>query len=252
MGVYKPAGAGPFPGVVLHHTCAGIHDHIGDWTRVLLQAGYAVLVVDSLTQRRVSNNCRPPLAIPTANGVLDAHHALEHLARQPYVDRDRIGFIGLSWGAMIGLLSAQKDFTDRLPRPSKEPRFSAIVAVYPHCVIPAGTIRGLGEIRYLGERADSPLLVLMGGDDVETPPKYCLPGLEAMKAKGMKVEWEVYPGAGHGWDLRWASGKTGHSFFVGSYTYQYRERTSAEARKRALEFLSREMPAGRPAAKAGG
>src|SRR5262245_56175507 len=48
MGVYKPAGPGPFEAVVVHHTCAGIYAHVGTWTRQLLEAGYVVFVLDSL------------------------------------------------------------------------------------------------------------------------------------------------------------------------------------------------------------
>src|SRR3990172_1207162 len=76
MAVYKPAGPGPFPAVVLQHGCAGISDGIGGWANLLIKAGYAVLVVDSLTQRNVRNNC-PPFAVPTPNGTLDAYQALE-------------------------------------------------------------------------------------------------------------------------------------------------------------------------------
>ena len=218
LAIHKPAGAGPFPAVVLHHTCAGIRDHISHWTNTLLKAGYVVLVNDSLGPRGIRSNCAVPLAVPTANGVQDALHALESLAGQPYVDAARIGFLGFSWGGMIALLAADKSFTDRVPATRKDLRFAAVAAAYPHCRIPAGTIRRLGEIRYLGEQVDSPLLVLMGEEDVETPVKYCLPTLEALKQKGMKVEWEVYPGAGHGFDQPQASGRQGHSLYTGVYS----------------------------------
>src|SRR5262245_37157745 len=108
MSVYKPVGPGPFAAVVVVHTCAGIYAHVGTWTRQLLEAGYAVFVLDSLTQRYVRNNCNS-LAVPAINGALDAYQALEHLAGQSYVDKDRVGILGMSWGGMVALYAARKD-----------------------------------------------------------------------------------------------------------------------------------------------
>lgn len=164
MAVYKPAGPGPFPAVVLQHACAGIYAHIGEWAKQLLKAGYAVLVLDILTQRNVRNNCSLPLAVPYINGTLDAYRALEHLAKQPYVDKDRIGMLGFSQGAGIVPLAARKDLAERLPRGSKELRFRALASMYPFCFLQGfRTPRGPMDLEWLSvEETDRPLLVLMG------------------------------------------------------------------------------------------
>ena len=234
MGIYKPTGPGPFPAVVLQHTCGGVQEHIGDWTKQFHGAGYVVLVLDSLTQRNVSNNCTIPVPVPTLNGTLDAYQALEHLVKQPYVDKNRIGMLGLSWGGMNALLVARKDIAEALPRSSKELRFRAVASVYPHCFMPQlRTPRGPLDIEYLSvDATDRPLLVLMGEQDEETPPKFCLPRLEALKAKGAKVAWHVFPQTTHAWDNRLASGRVRRTVFGGSHRYEFNAAATQESYKR--------------------
>lgn len=49
--LYRPEGNGPFPAVVLLHTCGGIQPHISDWGQRLKESGYVALAVDSFTPR---------------------------------------------------------------------------------------------------------------------------------------------------------------------------------------------------------
>src|SRR5580704_7268540 len=49
--LYRPSGGGPFPAVVLLHTCAGLGPHVHAWARKLQDWGYVALVVDSFTPR---------------------------------------------------------------------------------------------------------------------------------------------------------------------------------------------------------
>jgi hypothetical protein len=63
--MFKPAGTGPFPALVILPTCGG-HGfrHAFDvWAKAALQRGYVVLVIDPLTSRGIvapGENCRPP------------------------------------------------------------------------------------------------------------------------------------------------------------------------------------------------
>ncbi len=245
MAVYKPAGPGPFAAVVVHHNCAGVKQHISYWANALLKAGYAVLVLDSLGPRKVRNNCTPPPAVNTVEGTLDAYHALEHIAAQPYVDRNRIGMLGFSWGGMTALLAARESIHTKLPRARTNVDFRAIGSVYPICRIPAGVLPHVKvDVEYLGSDSDRPLLVLMGGRDVEAPAKDCLPTLEALKAKGAKVEWQLYAEATHAWDNREQSGYSKRTLFGTTETYAYSAETTEASRKRVLEFFGRELGAG--------
>lgn len=239
MGIYKPAGPGPFPAVVVSHTCGGVQSHVGDWTTALVKAGYVVMVMDSFTQRGIRNSCQGRGGVRPSDGAVDSFRALEHLAAQPYVAKQRIGMVGFSWGAMVGLLAARKEMAQLM---KKDLRYRAIVSLYPHCFLPeAPTPRGKAPVEFLGPDTDRSLLVLMGGQDEETPPKFCLPRLEALKAKGAPVDWHVYPNTTHGWDMRGSDGYNAPTFFGITHTYRYSSETSEDSRKRALEFFGREL-----------
>ena len=246
MGAYKPAGPGPFPAVVVYHTCAGIQDQVGEWANILVKAGYVAFVLDSFSQRglRFGENCRPPPRVNTMESALDAYQALEYLAAQPYVDRERIGLIGFSWGAMVGLLVARKDIAAILPRRDKDLRFRAVAALYPHCYLPSIELPGGAvSVEWLGPQTDRPLLVLMGGRDEETPPRFCLPRLEALKAKGAAVDWHVYPEATHAFDSRSASGHRAPTLFGGTHTYRYDAEVTRASQGRVMQFLAKELAA---------
>ena len=43
---YRPAGAGPFPAIVLAHTCAGVGNHTEVWGGKLASWGYVVFSID--------------------------------------------------------------------------------------------------------------------------------------------------------------------------------------------------------------
>jgi dienelactone hydrolase len=48
----KPEGKGPFPAVVLLHTCGGVKPHVSvDWPNYLTGLGHVVLTVDSFGPR---------------------------------------------------------------------------------------------------------------------------------------------------------------------------------------------------------
>ncbi|MBM3554866.1 MAG: prolyl oligopeptidase [Alphaproteobacteria bacterium] len=242
MGIYKPSGPGPFAAVLLHHTCGGVMEHIGVWTKLLLGSGYVVFVLDSLSQRNASGgvNCSLPFRVGPGHGATDAFHALEHLATQPYVDANRVAMFGLSWGAMTSLLAARKDFQEGLPRKRRDLNFRAIASVYPHCLTPGIRVpNGTVDIEFLGQDTNRPLLVLMGALDEETPPKFCLPRLESLKAKSAPVEWHVFPGTTHGWDQARSHGYRAQTLSGGSHTYQYSSESTQASQKMVLDFLKR-------------
>jgi dipeptidyl aminopeptidase/acylaminoacyl peptidase len=82
------------------------------WAKAALQRGYAVLVVDPLTPRSVvapGENCRPPTKVREVRLRKDAFDAAEHLRKQPFVDPERIGLLGMSQGALPRCAVFRKD-----------------------------------------------------------------------------------------------------------------------------------------------
>lgn len=186
---FKPAGTGPFPAVVINHTCGGIKDpHIKQHAQELLSAGYVVLPIDSFGPRGMEN-CALRILSGSA-GVLDAYAALALLAAQPFVDKNRIYQVGYSWGALVSswLASPQSAAYAR-----SSLRFTASVSNY-------GTCTYEDKYQFVLSDSDRPLLMLMGAMDQEFPPASCFPRLEQLQAAGRPISWHLYPEATHAWD----------------------------------------------------
>jgi dienelactone hydrolase len=239
MAIYKPEGVGPFPAVVLHHSCGGLRPEIREWTKASIDAGYVVFVLDSLGPRGLKTNCYPPSTVYPSRGVKDAFQALDHLKSFTFVDSNRVGFIGYSWGATVGLLLSTTEAARAL---SDGKRFGAVVSLYPMCNFP-GTSKFPNPVEYLRSDTDKPLLVLMGEQDVETPPSECLPRLDALKKKGAPVEWNLYPGATHCWDCASIAGYSKIDFQGIRVVYQYSKEITDDSVKRTFDFLGRNLTA---------
>ena len=122
-----PEGEGPFPAVVLLHTCGGLRPHIGRWQDYLTGLGYAALAVDSYGPRGVSSCTQLPGGkIAQAE---DALGALEHLANLPSIDATRVGVMGFSTGA----IAINSHIVNSMKRTSDASSFKAAIAVYGMC-----------------------------------------------------------------------------------------------------------------------
>lgn len=214
--IFKPTGAGPFPAVVLMHTCGGVKDpHIKQHAQELLADGYVVLPVDSFGPRGFEN-CATRVLSGSA-GVVDAYAALAHLASKSFVDKSRIFQVGYSWGAVTSAWLASPQSAGYA---NSELRFAGSVSNY-------GTCRYQDKYQFLLRDADRPLLMLMGSSDSEFSPAACFPLLETMRASGAPVQWHLYPGATHAWDKPTQPARG----------YVYDEAVTKDATARMLAFL---------------
>jgi dienelactone hydrolase len=236
MAIYKPAGAGRFPALILVHTCGGLRPEIRNWTKEALSRGYVVFVIDSLSPRGLKTVCHPPTAVSIWRGVKDSFQALDHLKRFEFVDPDRVGLMGFSWGAMVGLLASSKTVADVFS-PSK--RFAAVASLYPGCYFAASGTRG--EIEFLRTDTDRPVLLLMGELDTETPPADCVSRLEALKDRGAPVIWHLYPKATHCWDCSSLQNLSKVDFFGHKVVYHYDEQVTHDSTQRAFDFLANHL-----------
>jgi dienelactone hydrolase len=215
---FKPNGSGPFPAVVLMHSCGGVRNpHIKQHAQELLKAGYVVLVTDSFEPRGVQN-CANRVVSGSA-GVADAYAALAYLAAKPFVDKSRIYQVGYSWGAIISTMLASPQSATIV---GSSLRFAATVSNYSNCSYQ-------DKYKLVLQDSDRPFLMLMGERDQELPSSNCFPLLTEMKTQGSPVEWFVFPNATHSWDKP-SNPERG---------YVYDERVTAEATAKMLEFLAR-------------
>ena len=131
----KPEGAGPFPAVVILHSCGGMNQQVTDrWPDFLAEAGYAVLTVDSFSTR-VLGKCPNALSKTwktRQHMVRDAYGGLNYLATLPFIDKDKVGLMGFSLGGHAVNLRAGGKARKRIKTKPKI-EFRAGIAFYAKC-----------------------------------------------------------------------------------------------------------------------
>ncbi len=183
--LYKPEGAGPFPAIVLAHTCSGVNPHTATWGRLLASWGYAVVAPDSFGPRGFSGGlCARGTQVSGSERVTDVAGALDWLNSQSFVQKNRIGLIGHSHGGWTAVRAVQKSY-DLAARGLK-----AAVAYYPSCS--AGNDRDVAV----------PLLILIGDRDDWTPADHCRRLEKGGFAQPALVETVYYPNALHSFDSK--------------------------------------------------
>src|SRR5262249_13104208 len=125
--IYRPAGGGPFPGMVLAHPCGGISDHTTVWGKLLSSWGYVVVAPDSVGPRGEKSVCGRSNVVNGNMRVADVAGAIDFLNAQPFVRRGQIGLIGHSHGGWTVMRAVQQSY-DLAARGLK-----AAVAYYPSC-----------------------------------------------------------------------------------------------------------------------
>jgi dienelactone hydrolase len=185
--LYRPSGAGPFPAIVLAHTCAGVQPHTDVWGKRLAEWGYVVVAPDSFGPRGVTSVCAHGTTVSGTARVADVAGAIDYLNAQPFVRKNDIGLIGHSHGGWTVMRAAQKSFglANRGLR--------AAVAYYPSCSAAFDT------------DVSVPLLILIGDRDDWTPADNC----RRMQAAGFTrpdlVQIAYYPNAYHSFDSKVAA-----------------------------------------------
>src|SRR5215468_5656491 len=157
--VWRPAGSGPFPAVVVLHSCIGVADHTRSWAARLNGWGYAAVIVDSFRPRRQNTVCNFGGVSYIIRGK-DAFNAASYLRTLPYIMPDRIGVVGFSHGGAAALWASD---ASEVPADRGGRAFQAVVAYYPDC-------------NPNPKRVDpaSDLLNLIGKTDDWTPAEKCL------------------------------------------------------------------------------
>jgi dienelactone hydrolase len=193
--LYRPTGAGPFPTIVAMHGCGGLLDATGktrpqyvDWGEKLAAQGLAVLFPDSFTSRGLGSQCRvrSRTVQPFRERVADAQAARSWLQTQDWVQKDRIGLLGWSNGAIAALWTVRP----RAAPNDSQPDFRSAVVLYPGC-------RRLGDSAW---SARVPTLILIGAADNWTPARDCEQMVAGASGRSARATIVKYRDAYHQFD----------------------------------------------------
>jgi dienelactone hydrolase len=202
----RPRGEGPFPAVVLLHSCLGLPADRQAIADLLAGWGYVALFVDDFATRGLKETC----AVDFSEGMADAFGALAYLARLRYVDATRIAAVGYSQGGDTALQLA-----------AIGAGFKAAAAFYPPCENQADA-----KLRL-------PTLILIGREDDVTPAADC----ERLARRQPEVKLVVYPGAYHLFDdPAFAAGKR-----LLGMRLQYDTSAAGQSKHDLHDFLAAEL-----------
>jgi dienelactone hydrolase len=193
--LFRPEGAGPFPGVVALHGCESLINrsgkivpHFADWGGRLAEAGLAVVFPDSFGSRGLRAQCRVTerKVRSERERVADANAARRWLQSQPWTIKDRVSLMGWANGAVASLWTVQP----RLRPREDTPDFRSAVAFYPGC-------RRLSELAW---SARIPTLILIGRADDWASPASCEQMVAGARGRSAGASLMIYPGAYHEFD----------------------------------------------------
>ena len=182
--LYRPAGPGPFPGIVLAHPCSGVGENTTVWGKLLSSWGYVVVAPDSFGPRGEKKTCGRGNVVSGNMRVADVAGPLDFLNAQPFVRRGDIGLVGHSHGGWTAVRAVQKSF-DLAARGLR-----AAVAYYPSC-----TARFDRDVAL-------PLLILIGDRDDWTLADNCRRLQSAGFMRPALVDVVYYPNAYHAFDSK--------------------------------------------------
>jgi dienelactone hydrolase len=184
--LYVPAGAGPFPAVVLLHGCRGITDGNRLWAQKLAGWGFVALVLDSFGPRGASEVCLRAMAMPPMTRAFDAYLAAEYLRALPLVGDQKVGVIGDGHGGWSAFY-----LSDRWAEFAGVRPFDAIVALSPWCE--ADQIR----------RIEAPTLIFVPEEDHQARVDGCRAAQEYLRTiqEWRYIEFVYYPGVWPGFDV---------------------------------------------------
>ena len=191
----KPAGKGPFPGVVLIHHAPGWDEWITEATRKLAHHGFAT-IAPHLYHRDgpgdpedVAAKARAEGGVPDSQVVGDVAGAMAYLRAQPE-SNGKVGLIGFCSGGRHVYLAA-----------GSLANVDAIVDCWGGNKFPEGkndpVKRPIAAIEFT-ETITAPILGIYGNDDKNPSPEHVNKTEERLKKAGKNYEFHRYDGAAHG------------------------------------------------------
>jgi carboxymethylenebutenolidase len=215
-----PAGAGPFPVVVVVQEIFGVHEHIKDICRRLAKQGYFAVAPELYSRegdvsklKDIQEIFKIVMKVPDAQVMTDLDSAVAWAKKSGKADTAKLAITGYCWGGRIVWLYAAHN---------KDLKTGA--AWY------GGLDRERDELHPkhpidLVESINAPIIGLYGGADTGIPTATVEKMREALKAAKKPSEIILYP-------------DTPHAFYA-DYRPSYRKEQADDAWKKMLEWFKK-------------
>lgn len=188
--LHLPASSGRVAAMVIVNSSGGVLPHREVYyARHLAQNGIAGLVIDSFGPRGVKSTVADQTLVTTWQLENDAFAALAILQKDPRIDSQRIGVMGVSKGGIASMNAAMA--VRQAWRRTGDAAFALHVPIVPSCM----------EQHRSPKTTGAPMLVMLAELDDYTPAKPCLEHAERIRRGGhQNIRVIVYSGAHHGWE----------------------------------------------------
>jgi carboxymethylenebutenolidase len=216
-----PAGAGPFPAILVVQEIFGVHEHIKDICRRLAKLGYLAVAPELYARQGDVSNIKeiPEIISKVVSKVPDAQVMSDLDATVAWAkgtgkgDVARLGITGYCWGGRIVWLYS-----------AHNPGLKAGVAWYGRLVGAANSLQPKHPVD-LAASMNAPVLGLYGEADTGIPVATVEQMRAALKDAGKTAEIVVYP-------------DTPHAFFA-DYRPSYRKDKAEDGWKRMLDWFKK-------------
>jgi carboxymethylenebutenolidase len=221
----RPAGPGPFPGMVLFHHRPGWDEFYKETTRRFAHHGYLAICPDLYCRTGhgepddVAARVRAEGDVTDDQVVGDGIGSIEFLRAQPTSD-GKVGLFGTCSGGRHAYLTA-----------CRSDRVAAVVDCWGGRVVMApDDLNDTYPVAPIDLTADlaCPVLGLFGDDDRAPSPEQVDVHEQALKRHGKTYEFHRYPGAGHG-------------FFYYDRPASYRAEQAVDGWAKVWSFLSHHL-----------
>ena len=179
--LYRPAGPGPFPAVIVVHDDYGLTDWVKRQAERLVDRGYLVLAVDLYHDQAVGDVIDAHImsrGLPQDQVMAELKAAANYLMRHPNQRGGDLGILGWGMGGGYALDAALQDA-----------RLRAVVTCYGRLTTDANVLAPL----------QAPVMGIFAGRDEGISPETIEQFRTAMRRAGKQLaDIHVYPECGHG------------------------------------------------------
>jgi carboxymethylenebutenolidase len=225
----RPAGTGPWPGIVMIHENPGMTDHRLDVARRLAGEGYLTLTPNLYSRiggkppagtTDVERRQKIDMALPDDQVFDDLMNGYLYLKNHSEIIRDRIALYGICMGGGKGFYSVCR--TDV---------FRCFVDFYGPIIVKAEVTPDGKERSYLplAHLLSCPMQYHVGDQDAVCPPDHVAQLRELLQRYNKQADFFIYSGAEHA--------------FHDDSARRYHGNHARTAWVRALEFFNRQLKA---------